>query len=41
MFMYQRVLLINIVPTPKSPAALEDRAIETLARLGFETRGQY
>ncbi len=41
MFLYQRVLLINLVPTPKSPAALEDRAIDTLAKLGFETRGQY
>jgi tRNA A-37 threonylcarbamoyl transferase component Bud32 len=38
-FMYQRVKLINIVPTPKPPAALEDRAIETLSKLGFDTRG--
>ena len=38
--MYQRVMLINGVPTPKAPAALEDRAIETLAKLGFETKGQ-
>jgi tRNA A-37 threonylcarbamoyl transferase component Bud32 len=37
--MYQRVMLINIVPTPKPPAALEDRAIETLSKLGFDTRG--
>jgi serine/threonine-protein kinase len=38
-FMYQRVMLINVVPTPKTPAALEDRAIEALAKLGFDTRG--
>ena len=38
-FMYQRVMLINVVPTPKTPAALEDRAIDTLAKLGFDTRG--
>jgi tRNA A-37 threonylcarbamoyl transferase component Bud32 len=37
---YQRVILINVVPTPKTPAALEDRAIETLTKLGFDTRGQ-
>jgi len=37
--MYQRVMLINVVPTPKAPAALEDRAIETLGKLGFDTRG--
>ena len=37
--MYQRLMLINVVPTPKAPAALEDRAIETLAKLGFETSG--
>ena len=37
--MYQRVMLIDVVPTPKPPAALEDRAIEMLARLGFETAG--
>ena len=37
--MYQRTMLINVVPTPKPPAALEDRAIEMLARLGFETDG--
>ncbi len=39
-FMYQRVMLINVVPTPKTPAALEDRAIDTLAKLGFDTRDQ-
>jgi serine/threonine-protein kinase len=38
-FMYQRVMLINAVPTPKAPAALEDRAIEMLGKLGFDTRG--
>src|SRR5262249_47860025 len=37
--LYQRVMLINVVPTPKPPAALEDRAIDMLARLGFETAG--
>ena len=39
--MYQRVMLINVVPTPKAPAALEDRAIETLAKLGFDTTGHW
>src|SRR5580765_5063436 len=38
--MYQRTMLINVVPTPKTPAALEDRAIDTIAKLGFDTRGQ-
>jgi len=35
--LYQRVMLINVVPTPKPPAALEDRATEMLAKLGFDT----
>ena len=38
-FMYQKVMLINVVPTPKPPAVLEDRAVETLGKLGFDTRG--
>jgi serine/threonine-protein kinase len=33
--LYDRVMLINRVPTPKTPAALEDRASEALARLGY------
>jgi serine/threonine-protein kinase len=32
--LYQRVILINRVPMPKPPAALEDRAMEALAALG-------
>ena len=40
-FMYQRVMLINVVPTPKPPVALEDRATEMLGRLGFDTAGQF
>jgi serine/threonine-protein kinase len=32
---YQRVMLINRIPTPKSPAALQDRAVEALAKLGY------
>jgi serine/threonine-protein kinase len=35
LFMYQRVMLINRVPTPKSPEALLDRAQEALGRLGY------
>ena len=34
-------MLINVVPTPKAPAALEDRAIETLVKLGFDTTGHW
>jgi serine/threonine-protein kinase len=33
--LYDRVMLINRVPTPKSPAALEDRASEALVKLGY------
>ena len=36
--LYQRVMLVNVVPTPKSPEALIDRASETQERLGY-TRG--
>jgi serine/threonine-protein kinase len=33
--LYERVMLVNQVPMPKAPAALQDRAVETLARLGY------
>jgi Protein kinase domain len=33
--LYQRVILLNRVPMPKPPAALEDRALEALATLGY------
>jgi serine/threonine-protein kinase len=36
--LYQRVILLNRVPLPKPPAALEDRAQETLAALGYGSR---
>jgi hypothetical protein len=39
-FMYQRVMLINLIPTPKQPAALEDRATEMLGKLGYDTSRQ-
>ena len=35
LLLYQRVMLINRVPMPKSPEALLDRAQEALARLGY------
>jgi hypothetical protein len=34
-FLYQRVLMVNRVPTPKPPEALQDRAQEALAKLGY------
>ena len=34
-FMYQRVMLVNRVAPPKSPAALQDRAEEALRMLGY------
>jgi predicted Ser/Thr protein kinase len=34
LFIYQRVLMINFVPLPKPPAALEDRAQEIAQKLG-------
>jgi serine/threonine-protein kinase len=34
--LYQRVILLNRVPLPKPPEALEDRAREALASLGFD-----
>jgi hypothetical protein len=33
--LYQRVMFLNRVPTPKTPEALQDRAIEAMARLGY------
>ena len=33
--MYQRVMLINRIATPKSPAALQDRAEEALGKIGY------
>jgi hypothetical protein len=33
--LYQRVMLVNRVPMPKTPEALQDRAVETLAKLGY------
>ncbi len=35
LFLYQRVMLVNRVPTPKPPEALIDRAQEALGRLGY------
>ena len=40
-FMYQRVMLINRVPLGKPPAALQDRAQEALAKLGYDTASHY
>ena len=34
LFLYQRVLMINFVPLPKPPAALDDRAQEIAQKLG-------
>ncbi len=39
--MYQRVMLINRVPSGKPPAALQDRAQEALGRLGYDTSSHY
>jgi protein kinase-like protein len=33
--LYQRVMFINRIPSPKTPAALQDRAVEALAKLGY------
>ena len=33
--LFQRVILLNRVPMPKPPAALEDRAMEALSTLGY------
>jgi tRNA A-37 threonylcarbamoyl transferase component Bud32 len=38
---YQRVMLINRVPSGKPPAALQDRAQEALAKLGYDTSSHY
>ena len=35
LLMYQRVMLINRIATPKSPAALQDRAEEALVKIGY------
>jgi len=35
MLCYQRVMLVNRVPSPKTPEALQDRAVEALAKLGY------
>ena len=34
--LYQRVILLNRLPLPKPPAALQDRAEEALASLGYD-----
>jgi predicted Ser/Thr protein kinase len=36
--LYQRVFLLNRVPLPKPPAALQDRAQEALAAIGYTER---
>ncbi len=36
--MYQRVMIVNRVSTPKTPDALQDRAVEMLAKLGYADR---
>ena len=33
--LYQRVMLINRIPVPKPPDALQDRAVEAVTRLGY------
>jgi hypothetical protein len=35
--LYQRVILLNRTPMPKPPAALEDRALEAMQTLGYDT----
>jgi serine/threonine-protein kinase len=35
LLVYDRVMLVNRVPSPKTPEALQDRAVEALARLGY------
>jgi tRNA A-37 threonylcarbamoyl transferase component Bud32 len=35
LLLYQRVMLVNIIPTPKSPEALLDRAREAQEKLGY------
>jgi serine/threonine-protein kinase len=35
LLLYERAMLVNRVPMPKAPAALQDRAVETLAKLGY------
>jgi serine/threonine-protein kinase len=36
--LYQRVMIINRVAVPKTPEALQDRAVETLEKLGYTDR---
>jgi tRNA A-37 threonylcarbamoyl transferase component Bud32 len=36
MFLYDRVMFVNRVSMPKAPAALQDRAVEALGKLGYE-----
>ena len=33
--LYERAMLVNRVPTPKPPDALQDRAVEALERIGY------
>ena len=33
--LYERVMFVNRIPAPKTPAALQDRATEALAKLGY------
>jgi serine/threonine-protein kinase len=33
--LFERVMIVNRVPSPKAPAALQDRAAEALAKLGY------
>ncbi len=37
--LYQRVILLNRMPLPKPPAALQDRAQEALQTLGYDPAG--
>jgi tRNA A-37 threonylcarbamoyl transferase component Bud32 len=38
LLLYQRVMFVNRVPMPKTPEALQDRAVEALAKLGYTER---
>jgi protein kinase-like protein len=38
---FQRVMMVNRVPLPKPPEALQDRAQEMLGRLGYDTSRAY
>ena len=39
--LYDRIMFVNRVPMPKSPEALEDRAVEALAKLGYDASGAH